>query len=115
MNNVLRVDVLKGLNDLEDVACSDDFRVVPLCLEVFVEFSLRTILQNQVDLVLIEEEPVQLHDMRVLQVTLDLDFPSELVLYFALEQLTLVENLQRDNKLAFLLASQVHVAKLASA
>jgi len=53
--------------------------------------------------------------MRVLQVTLDLDFPSELVLYFALEQLTLVENLQRDNKLAFLLASQVHVAKLASA
>ena len=82
MNDALCMDVLQGLDDLIDIACCLFLGVVAawLRLEVFVEFSLGTVLQNEIDLVLVIEEAVQLHDVGVLQVALNLNLASQLVM-----------------------------------
>ena len=93
---VLRVDVLQGLDHLPDVVCCLDLGVAALCPQIFVELTLRAILQDQVNLVVIEEEAVELNNVRVAQVALDLNLPPKLVLNATLQQLLLVEHFQRD-------------------
>ena len=67
MNDVLRVDILKSLADLKDVAGSSLFSVTASGLRVLVliELSFGTILEDQVDLICIVEESVQLNDVLV--------------------------------------------------
>ena len=67
MNDVLRVDILKSLADLKDVAGSSLFSVAASGLRVLVliELSFRAILEDQVDLICIVEESVQLNDVFV--------------------------------------------------
>ena len=50
--------------------------VIKLSFEVFVKLSIRAVLQDEVDLVVIVEEAVKLHDVLVTQMTLNLDFSS---------------------------------------
>ena len=64
---------------------------------------------------LVVEVSVEAQDVRVSQVRLDLDLPSQLVLHVRLLELVLEQHFQRDDVLASLLARQVHVAELAAA
>ena len=67
MNDVLRVDILKSLADLKDVARRSLFSVTASGLRVLVliELSFGAILEDQVDLICIVEESVQLNDVFV--------------------------------------------------
>ena len=78
MNDILRVYVLEGLTYLKDVLCRFLLRVVVVRLgfEVFVELSVRAVFQNEVDLVVVIEEAVELHDVLVAQMALYLDLPA---------------------------------------
>ena len=49
------------------------------------------------------------------QVAVDLDLTAQLLCHFALEELMLVKNLDREDILALLLSRQVDVTKLATA
>ena len=60
---------------------------------------------------LVVEVSVEAQDVRVSQVRLDLDLPSQLVLHVRLLELVLEQHFQRDDVLASLLARQVHVAE----
>ena len=64
---------------------------------------------------LIVKVPVEPQDVGVPEVGLDLDLASQLVLDVRLLQLLFEQNLEGDDVLAVLLASQVHVAELAAA
>ena len=50
--------------------------VLWLCFKVFVKLSVRTVFQNEVDLVVIVEEAIELHDVLVAQMALNLDLPT---------------------------------------
>ena len=50
--------------------------VIRLSFEVFVKLSIRTVLQDEVNLVVIVEEAVELYDVLVAQMTLYLDFTA---------------------------------------
>ena len=50
--------------------------VIRLGFEVFVELTVRAVFQNEVDLVVIIEEAVELHDILVAQMALYLDLPA---------------------------------------
>ena len=115
MDDVLLVDVLERLDHLPDVVRSFLLRVLLLCFQVFVEFTLGAVLENQVDLIFVEEEAVELNNVRVSQMTLDLDLSPQLVLNAAFEKLLLEEHFEGDDVLAALLTGEVHVAKLATA
>ena len=78
MYDILRVDVFERLADLKDVLrrfflC---VMVIRLSFEVFVKLSIRTVLQDEINLVVIVEEAVELHDVLVAQMTLYLDFTA---------------------------------------
>ena len=78
MYDILRVDVFERLTDLKDVLrrfflC---VMVIRLSFEVFVKLSIRTVLQDEVNLVVIVEEAVELYDVLVAQMTLYLDFTA---------------------------------------
>ena len=78
MYDILRVDVFERLADLKDVLrrfflC---VMVIRLSFEVFVKLSIRTVLQDEINLVVIVEEAVELHDVLVAQMTLYLDFTT---------------------------------------
>jgi hypothetical protein len=70
--------ILHGLEQtLDDEGC----RLLTVGLFVFelgVELALRPQLQQDVDVVLILEEPVEVDDVRVVQVGVDLDLPGQL-------------------------------------
>ena len=55
-----------------------------LSFEVFVKFSIRTVLQDEVDLVIIVEKAVKLYDVFVAQMALNLDFSTKLLRDIAL-------------------------------
>lgn len=81
MDNVLRVNILERLADLVNVPCGFFLGVVliGLFLQVLVELALRTVLQDHINLVIIVEEAIELHDVLVVQVAVNFDFPAQLV------------------------------------
>ena len=112
MNDVFRVDVLQCLAHLKNVASWLLLRERQhdLALQVLVELALWTVLQDQIDLILVKEKAIKLHDIWMSQMALDLNFPKQLVHHSFLEELSFVENFQWDNKLALLLSRKVHTA-----
>ena len=63
-----------------------------LAFQVFVKLTLRTILENQVDLIFIKEEAIELHNVWMSQVALDLNFTTQLMRDVTLEKLSLVQD-----------------------
>lgn len=84
MNDVLRMYVLERLDDLADVIGSLPLGVSLPGPQVFVELPLGAVLEDEVDFVVVEEETVKLHNVRMLQMTLDLNFSPELIFYASL-------------------------------
>ena len=117
MDDVLRVDVLERFAHLKDVVSCPLLVVAAswLALEVFVQFALRTVLQDQVDPIVVIEEAIQLHHVLMPQVALYLDLSTQLMRNRVLEQLALEEDLERDYELGFLLSCQVDMSELTSA
>ena len=74
-----------------------------------------SVLQDQVDLLLVPEVAKQPTDVVMLQVSLNLDFAAKLLRDVIVPNLTLVEDLQSDDEFALLLSRQVHVSELAAA
>ena len=109
--------VFQGLQDLGDVIGCSRFVVAAfrLCFEVVEQFATRGEFENQVDLLVICEEPIHPEDVLVAQMALDLDLPPELNLYIVLDELALVQNLERHDELGLLLPREIDVAKLAFA
>ena len=73
-----------------------------LVFQVFVQFTIWTVFEDHVDLVVVIEEAIQLHYVLVSQVALNFYFSTKLVGDCALQKLPFVENFQRDDKLSFL-------------
>ena len=97
----LCVHVFQGLQDLSNVIGRSRFVVSTLWLrfQVVEQFTTWREFENQVDLLVICEEPVHPEDVLVAQMALDLNLPPELNLHIVLDELTLVQNLERHDEL----------------
>lgn len=113
VDHIARMDVLESLNDLIDVVRGLFFCVVTvgLSLHLPVELTLRAILEDKVNLLLVVEEAVKLEDVFVSQMALNFDLAPQLVGDVRLLELTLEEYFERDDELAAFFASQVDMAE----
>ena len=61
VDNIFRVDVLECLANLQNVSCCFCFRVAAkrlVVFKVFVQFTLRAVLEDKVDLILVVKEAI---------------------------------------------------------
>jgi hypothetical protein len=116
MNDTLRMQVLQCLAQLVDVVSCSLLCVssIRLLLQFLVQFSSRSILQDQVDLLIIPEEAIHSQDIVVSQVWLNFYLSSQLMLIVTLHQLLLVHHLQGYYELWLPLSGKVHMTELAS-
>lgn len=87
MHDVFLVEILEGLNHLADVVGTPFLSkvLVRLVLELLVEFTFGTVLQDQVNPFFIIEEAIHLENVLVSQMALDFNLSSQLVLYARFE------------------------------
>lgn len=78
MDDAFVMHILQGRNDLLTVVCCFFFRKAYLGSE-FLEKTLGTIFQNEVDILGIMEKSIHLQNVRVIHVHLKLDLPEDLV------------------------------------
>jgi hypothetical protein len=88
--------------------------VLGLFSELFVNFALGGIFQDEVDLFLVPEEPIESTHIFVPKMALNLNLSPELMLNLGADQLLLVQYLERNNELGPLLSRQVDMPELSS-
>ena len=71
MDYILTVDVLEGVAHLKNIIGRQWLWVFTDCFQGFVELTIVTVLQDQVDLLIIVEEAIELHNVLMSQVALD--------------------------------------------
>ena len=108
VNHVLLVAVVHCSSNAADVG-SGATLAESLALQQFsVDFSLRRVLQNHVDALVIEEVAVHAKDVLVTQVCLNLDLAPDLLLDAALLELALLDDLNGHDVLGFNFTREVH-------
>lgn len=84
--------------------------------ELLVQFSLRGKLKHQEDTLLVVEEAIESEDIRMAEVLLNFDLPTDLFLHLILDDLRLVLALEsKDEARLDLRADHVHSSELALA
>ena len=123
--NVFRFDV--SMNDLflmADVDRVDNLKnvlgrrfVVELArlFQLVVQFTLRRIFEDEEDASIVVKVVEQSKNVGMLEMRLNFNFTTQLVLNVVLDQLRFVQNFQRHNVLGVYFSRQVHVAELALA
>ena len=86
MDHLLLVKVNESLGELPDVIGCPVLRVAFsfLSLEVFIELTAQSKLENEVYVLVVPKEPVHLEDVGVVQKALDLDLSLQLVFHLTL-------------------------------
>ncbi len=106
------VELMQVLHCWDYLACvgwTSAFLEFSVALQDGVKLTSGGVLHDDVNPFFVEEEPVHLEDVFVLEVAVDLDFSSELVDDIRVDELLFWENFQGHNVLCFALACQVDV------
>ena len=115
VDDVLRVAVGQGLAEVGDVPGRGALGEPAAVGQFLVQLASGTVLEDEVDALLVEEVAEHPEDVAVAQVGLDLDLAAELMLDAGLEELGLLQHLEGDDVLGPLLPGQVDGAELAPA
>lgn len=113
VHDVLFVQIFQCSSHLRNVLRSLPFWEPVLLAKVFVQLTTASELEDQENSLAVMEVTVQSQDIRVSQVTLDLDLASDLLLNTALLQLRLVQHLERADEAGGPFFGQVHTTKFA--
>ena len=115
VDDVLLVAVGQGLAEVGNVPGRGALGEAAAVGQLLVQFASGTVLEDEVDPLGVEEVAEHAEDVAIAQVGLDLDLAAELVLDAGLEQLGLLQDLESNDVLGTLLASQVDGTELAAA
>lgn len=115
VDDVLLVAVGQGLAEVGDVPGRSALGEAAAVGQLLVQLPAGTVLEDEVDALGIVEVAKHAEDIAVAQVRLDLDLTTELVLDAGLEQLGLLQDLERNDVFGTFFASQVDGTELAAA
>ena len=115
VDDVLLVAVGQGLAEVGDVPGRSALGEAAAVGQLLVQLPAGTVLEDEVDALGIVKVAEHAEDVTVAQVGLDLDLTAELVLDAGLEQLGLLQDLERNDVFGTFLASQVDGTELAAA
>ena len=111
VHNMLLVEIPQGCCHLCDVLCCFPFGKSVLFPQMFIQLALASKFKDEEDSFAIVEMTVEAENIRMAQIAVDLDFPSDLLLDLSLLQLAFVEDLQRADKTSRSLLGQVDPPK----
>lgn len=112
VNDVLGVAVFERLGEVSNVLSSLLFLELALLLEILVQFSLGSILENEVYSLGVIKVPVEAENIFMAEMRLNLNLSTQLVFDSVFAQLFLEQNLESTDKFTLLLTSEVHTSKL---
>mmetsp|Transcript_21606 Transcript_21606/g.44583 ORF Transcript_21606/g.44583 Transcript_21606/m.44583 type:complete len:271 (-) Transcript_21606:618-1430(-) len=115
VNDVLRMAVTKRLTEIANELGRRPLRKPPLGSEPLVQLSARTVLQNQIDVLIVVEIAVHPQDVLVPQMRLDFDLAAQLVFAPVAEELRFREAFEGHDVFGASLAGQVDFAEFAAA
>ncbi len=117
MDNTLVVQVFERLDQLVNVVSGFSFSIalLTLCFQILIEFTSWSVLENQINFLVIPEEAIHAKNILMTEVRLNLNFSPELVLNIRFEKLLFIKNFEGNYKLRLLLSRQVDMSELASA
>ena len=107
MDDVKLMEVLHRQDHLAGVDGRSPLVELAFRLQDRVKLASSRVLKDDVDLLLIKEEPIHLQNVGMLQVRVDLYLPPQLVDHFFVLQLLLRQHLQSHDMLALPLPRQV--------
>lgn len=113
MNDALGVEILQGTGHLKGVVGCGDVVEAAVRLQELVELAMQCVLEDQVDVCVVKEEPIEPADVWVEQVALDLDLAAEVLLQLEVDQLLLGHGLDGAHEARLLVADAVDLAQLA--
>lgn len=112
---VHRVEILAGLDHLTDELGGNSFGESTFPLESRVDLALGCEFQDQIERVVVFIMVEELHDVLVIKLVHDLDLKFDLLDEVVLDNLGLVDDLDRVDVLGCLVAHFVHLAEAANA
>jgi len=112
VHDVFLMEVFKCCSHLGNILRSLWLSEPLLASEMLVEFPLASKFEDKEDALCVVEVTKQLKNIRMGEMRLDFDFPSDLFLDFALLKLRFMQHFERADKSRRLLLGQVHTTKL---